>query len=133
MDDNRLGRAMASALAKLLDPVPASRRVLPHLAVLEQLLVSEGVDGLETMPLVLLEKAHSQLSKLPLPPENAMLPQLKSLLDLAVQARHLRRLPPPGPEGFLSSFMTDEKLTVDEVSHTEFARAVELQERRAQV
>lgn len=130
MDDNRLGLAMATALASLLDAVAASRRVLPHLAALEQVLEVQGVEGIDAIPHAVLEKAHAQLSKLPLPPENVMLPQLLSLLDLAVKARHRRLAPAKAGDPFLSSFMTDEKMSVAEISHTEFARAIEAQEAR---
>lgn len=59
-----------------------------------------------------------------------MLPQLKSLLNLASSAR--ARLRPPRAEWFLSSFVDDQKLSVQEITPSEFARAVEDDERRRQ-
>ena len=124
MQENRLGLEIAQQIGALLDAVPAARRVLPHLAALEQILVSDGLEGLEGLPLPVLEKARSQLANLPNPPDSALLPQFLSLLELAVESRQRPRTT-PAPEPFLPSFMDDGKLEVSEASHTDFARALE--------
>ena len=129
MDDNRLGLAIATELGDLLDTVPAARRVLPHLAALEQVLRVQGLDGVDGIPLAVLERALAQLRNLPFKPGSELLPQFLSLLDMAVQARQ-RPLPPAGkPEMFLPSFMGDDKLVVTEASHTDFERALEALDR----
>lgn len=117
---------MAQELGTLLDSVPAARKVLPHLAALESVLRTQGLEGLDGIPLAVLSKAHAQLSNLPDKPESVMLPQLLSLLDLAVQARQ-RPAPKGAPDQFLSTFMGEDKLSVSEISHTEFANVLEAQ------
>ena len=112
---------MHQELKALLDAVPGARRVLPHLAVVETTLKTDGLPGIDWLPLAALEKACNQLANLPLKPESTMLPQLLSLLNLAVNARHARHHGGM-PEQFLSSFLTDDKLLVSEASHTDFVQ-----------
>ena len=52
-------------LKALLDAVPRARRVLPHLAVMEQVLANAGFDGLDALPTDALQRARDQLGKLP--------------------------------------------------------------------
>ena len=121
--DEQAAAAMHAELKALLDSVPASRRVLQHLAVMERVLKHDGLPGIGWLPLVPLEKARAQLRSLPFKPENVMLPQLLSLLTLAVESRNARQAP-PGADQFLSSFLTDDKLLVSEASHTDFVDAL---------
>jgi hypothetical protein len=121
--DTVLAHGMRAALTPLLDSVAGSRKVLVPLAAVERVL-DKGLPALGDLPLAVIEKARDQLAKLPFPQEEPMLPQLLSLLSLTVQSRQA----PPDEESrnaFLSSFMTDEKLSVTESSHTEFSRACE--------
>ena len=118
--DEQLEAAMHGQLKALLDAVPGSRRVLQHMALLEHTLKQDGLRGLDWLPLAALEKANSQLASLPLKPESTMLPQLLSLLNLAIEARQAQHA--PGSDQFLSSFLTDDKLLVSDASHTDFAQ-----------
>jgi len=56
-----------------------------------------------------------------------MLPKLRNLWEQARQRYQPQR---PAEAWFLSSFINEDKLSVDETTITEFARAVELQEKR---
>jgi hypothetical protein len=140
--------AMLGELAALLDAVPSSRRVLQHLAVMEQTLKVHGLRGLTRLPEVVLAKARLQLMSLPLQDSHDALAQLLTLLTLSIE-------PPEAPapaacdayadtcldtpdevaahgaahpreakhsDQFLSSFLTDDKLHVSEASHSEFLR-----------
>ena len=57
------------------------------------------------------------------PTENAMLPQLLSLLNLAGPSRSAPSAPPDDEP--LSVFECDSKLSVSETTHTEFSRALD--------
>ena len=124
-----LGDATAAAtirgeLKALLDAVPGARRVLPHLTVVERLLASNGFAGLDAMPTDALEKAADQLGKLPIKAEGSLLPQMHMLLNLAVGARG-HATPAIESDQFISSFLTEEKLEVNEISHTDFDRLMD--------
>jgi hypothetical protein len=118
---DQLAAAMCRELGALLDAVPASRRVMQHLAVLEQALKLHGLNGLTKLPEAVLVKAHGQLSKLPLTSAHQALPRLLSLLSV--------QEPPPSRDdthpqqgSFVSSFLTEEKLQVSEGSLSDFVR-----------
>ena len=108
-------------LKALLDAVPGARRVLPHLAVVEQVLANAGFDGLDALPTDALQRARDQLGKLPLSSKGSLLPQMLLLLELALEARKAALEPAPS-QLFLSSFLTDDKLMVSEASATDFAQ-----------
>jgi hypothetical protein len=123
-DDARLAHEMHAQLKALLDRVPTSRRVFMHLGTLERTLAEDGLPGIDWLPQTVLEKAHEQLAALPLPASSQALPQLVSLLELAVRTRKARQAA-TGSAPFLSSFLTDEKLIVSEASATDFQRALD--------
>ena len=124
-----LGDATAAAtirreLKALLDAVPGARRVLPHLTMVERLLAANGFAGLDAMPTDALEKAADQLGKLPIKGEGSLLPQMHMLLNLAVGARG-HATPAIESDQFISSFLTEDKLEVNEISHTDFDRLMD--------
>ena len=121
LSDATAAATVRSELKALLDAVPGARRVLPHLAVMEQVLASEGFDGLDALPTDALQRARDQLGKLPLSSKGSLLPQMLLLLELALEARKAALEPAPS-QLFLSSFLTDDKLMVSEASATDFAQ-----------
>jgi hypothetical protein len=123
-----LATRMRGELAAVLNAVPQSRRVLQHLAVVEHQLKTQGLRGLRGLPEAVMAKAHAQLASLPLGAEHAALVQLLDLLTLATEPPHSDvddagdSLP---SDQFLSSFLTDEKLSVSDATHSDFQRVVE--------
>jgi hypothetical protein len=123
LSDDELAVVMHGELKQLLDTVPAARRVLKHLALLERLLATDGLDGIGSLPQPTLEKTITQLGSLPLPADTKSLPELLSLLRLALEAR-VRRSQRTDAAPYLSSFLTEDKLVVSEASHTDFMRVM---------
>ena len=122
LSDATAAATVRSELKALLDAVPGARRVLPHLAVMEQVLANAGFDGLDALPTDALQRARDQLGKLPLASnKGSLLPQMLLLLELALEARKAALEPAPS-QLFLSSFLTDDKLMVSEASATDFAQ-----------
>ena len=124
LGDNTAAATIRGELKALLDAVPGARRVLPHLTVVERLLAASGFAGLDAMPTDALEKAADQLGKLPIKSEGSLLPQMHMLLNLAVGARDHAK-PAIESDQFISSFLTEEKLEVNEISHTDFDRLMD--------
>ncbi len=124
LGDARALATMRVELKALLDAVPGARRVLPHLSVVERVVASDGFEGLDAMPTDAMEKAAEQLGNLPLKSPGSLLPQLHMLLNLALGARANAKQGPVTDQ-FMSSFLTDEKLEVTEISHTDFARLMD--------
>ena len=122
LSDATAAATVRGELKALLDAVPGARRVLPHLAVVEQVLANAGFDGLDALPTDALQRARDQLGKLPLASnKGSLLPQMLLLLELALEARKAALEPAPS-QLFLSSFLTDDKLMVSEASATDFAQ-----------
>jgi hypothetical protein len=128
-------RLLLSELKALLDAVPGSRQVLRAAAVLEKALAKQGLVALDELPSPVLQRAHQQLSRLPLPKEARHLRQLLSLLQLALHERRTRELQaraqaeqaadPRAAEGYRSSFLGEDKLEVRTATDSEFRRALE--------
>lgn len=119
-----IAAAMAGELGALLDTVPGSRRVLQHLAVLERALAEVGLEAIDKLSPPVLEKAAAQLSGLPMPRQATALAQLLMAVRLTIEdrAQHARE---SRGRAFLSSFLTESKVSVGEASHTDFMRAMD--------
>lgn len=114
---------MRQSLKRLLDDVPGSRRVLRHLAALENDLVNKGTEGrfLPASPPDLLKQVLRQLDGLLTAAPPAGLAQLRARLVEAIRSgeraeRQAERSQP------ISSFFVDHKLEVKEVASTDFDR-----------
>lgn len=110
------GRLMQHSLRKLLDRVRGAREVLPHLAALEGSLGKRGVAVIDEIAKPTLVKICSQLSNLPLPPDDAALQDLlKRLLD-ALEGQ-------PEQPMFRSTFHSDSRMMVSEITPSAFDAA----------
>lgn len=114
---------MRQALTRLLDDVPGSRRVLRHLAAVENDLNRKDGEGrfLLTAPPDLLKQVLRQLEGLLTATPPPGLVQLRARLTEAIRAgeraeRHAERSQP------ISSFFVDHKLEVKEGANTDFDR-----------
>lgn len=110
-------QGMVAALKGLLDRVPNSRQALPHLAALENDLARHGLVIVKRAPMAALIRAAQDLATLPMGQEAPALQELGTVLlnELDHRAR---------PRGeFLSSFVSEDKLSVSEGSHTDFMAA----------
>jgi hypothetical protein len=132
------GRLMQTALKALFNRVRGSREVLPHLAALESALGRQGVAAINGIAPLWLSKMYSQLSSLPIAANEPLLLDLRQRLLEAVQPREsaapykpvLASPSAPAPEStrsappreFLSTFDSDSRMMVDEISHTDFMR-----------
>lgn len=122
--DQELLATIRAELRQLLDAVPGARRVLAHLAVLESGLGELGLEAINQLPPAALEKATAQLAGLPMPNDAAGLPRLLMLMRMTIEDReHRQRHSAATP--FLSSFLTEEKLSVKEASDSDFMRALD--------
>ena len=108
------GRLMQQSLGVLLDRVRGAREVLPHLAALERALGAMGSGAIARLPRTALTKICSQLSSLPLPPNDPPLHDLLSRLLDALEGPHRAG-------NFLSTFGGNSQLQVSEASHSDFA------------
>ena len=108
------GRLMQHSLGKLLDQVRGARDVLPHLAALERALGALGSSAIARLSRIALTKICSQLSSLPLPPNDPPLHDLLSRLLDALEGPHRAG-------HFLSTFGGNSQLQVSEASHSDFA------------
>lgn len=95
LDDRMLALAMHDELRALLDAVPASRRVLTHVALVEKMLVRDGLQAIEALPEAALERACLQMQGLPITERHAAMLQLRELLGLALSAVRRRQLDDP--------------------------------------
>lgn len=126
-NDDTMASAMARELGALLDAVPGSRRVLQHLAVLERALAEVGLDAIDKLSPPVLERAAAQLAGLPMPQQATALAQLLMALRLTIEdrAQQEREARESRGRAFLSSFLTESKVSVSEASHTDFMRALD--------
>ena len=117
----RAGLSMASSLKALLDKVPGARGALPHLAALENALVTEGTDVLDHIKLPSLKKMGSQLAALPLDPNDQPLRALQIKLRTAALKLEEASLPKVEHTSFLPSQLDESRVQITEVSATEWA------------
>jgi hypothetical protein len=107
---------MRQSLSALLERVPGSRSAFPHLAALEVALNRQGSAVIASISRAALVKICSQLSSLPLPPQDRPLQMLLGRLMDALEALQ------PQPT-YPSNFLTESRLMVAEASYTDFAAA----------
>lgn len=112
------GRLMRQSLTALLDRAPGARKVLPHLAALEEALARQGSAAIASISRPQLAKICSQMSSLPLPPDDRPLQLLLGRLMDALEALQ------PQPT-YPSNFLTESRLMVAEASFTDFAAAAD--------
>ncbi len=110
---------MAQSLRRLLNQVPGAREVLPHLAALERGLAAEGSAVLDIIPVPSLQRMGAQLASLPVRGDDVPLRALQVQLLAAIERRIPMASQPPRP--YLSTFMSQDKLEVVEISVSEFA------------
>lgn len=108
---------MAQSLGLLLDQARGAREVLPHLAALERSLLERGLSAVDHVPLHWLGRICSQLSSLPLPPQDAPLQDLLGRLMKRLEAQfeddgHAR-----------GGFDPHRTVVIREISHTAFDEA----------
>lgn len=119
---NRIrGQLMHMALRDLLNQVRGARDALPHLAALEKALGQKGVAAVSDVAPQWLAKMASQLSTLPIRPDDRELNDLLRRLFSALETRKEPRIESPR---FLSDFHTDDRIEVNEVSHSVFTAAL---------
>ncbi|MEP7100312.1 MAG: hypothetical protein ABI781_07370 [Burkholderiales bacterium] len=115
---------MRNALTALLDRVKGSRRVVRHLAAIEHTLARKDPTGLFIfeLPIERLQTALREFDTLSGGTAAGGLAALRGQLVAAIAAHQDRermtRLQQP-----ISSFLTDEKLQVSEVRHSDFDKA----------
>ncbi len=107
-------RAISAALTAMLNPVPGSRKVLPHLAAVEADLPRHGLVVLGKVSTPTLVKLAQELATLPVAANNTALHDLQALLLGELDARSRPR------REFLSTFVATDRLEVSEGSHTDF-------------
>lgn len=124
IEDRVRGQLMQMALRDLLDQVRGSRDALPHLAALEKALGQRGANAVQEVPVHWLAKITSQLSSLPIRPDDRELQELLNRLCTALQVK--REPVPQAIESarFLSDFQAEGRIEVNEISHSAFAAAV---------
>jgi hypothetical protein len=123
--------AICASLKALLDKAPGAREVLPHLAALQTALGLHGLAAIDGASTQVLQKLYSQLSSLPLEPDDQPLRELLARLVIALEDRaaEAKAVDPRSPMQVLMqvpvppAFGTDSKLMVSEVSHSEFMAA----------
>ena len=112
------GQLMQMALRDLLNQVRGARDALPHLAALEMALGQKGIAAVSEVPAQWLPKITMQLGSLPIREDDRELNELLRRLTSALQAQQEPRVE---SQRFLSGFHTDDRIEVNEVSHSEFA------------
>ncbi len=110
---------MAHALGRLLDQARGAREVLPHLAALERGLIADGAAAIDRIPEHWLARITSQLSSLPLPPQDAPLQQLLQRLSARLRPATIEWAEPSMP----GSFDPERTVVIREISHSEFLAA----------
>jgi hypothetical protein len=113
------GRRMAAALGRLLDQARGAREVLPHLAALERGLIHEGQAAIERIPEHWLGRITSQLSSLPLPPDEPPLHELLQCLSARLRPATIEWEVPSMP----GAFDPQKTVVIREISHSEFLAA----------
>lgn len=124
------GHLMQSALAALLDRVPGSRGVVPHLAALERALGALGASAIESIPPAGLTRICGQLASLPLPEGDRPLEELQTRLMQALArsgattggplAAASAKRPVKAASVGAMPFVDSRLLSVDEASMTDF-------------
>lgn len=112
------GRLMQRALKTLLDQVPGSRDVLPHLAALEAALGAQGAVVIEQIAPAVAAKVFSQLRVLPIANDDPVMQDLLGRVHRVVRrngAIHAHSLSPFDPEA---------TVVITEASHTDFMNAL---------
>lgn len=123
---NRIrGQLMYMALRDLLNQVRGARDALPHLAALERALGEKGVAAIDDVPPQWLAKMASQLSSLPVRADDRELGELLRRLFSALEATKAPRIE---DARFLSDFHTDDRVEVNEVSHSMFTALLDPEE-----
>ncbi len=110
---------MARALGRLLDQARGSREVLPHLAALERGLAADGSAAIDRIPEHWLGRIASQLSSLPLPPEEEPLHELLRRLSARLRGGSIEWEEPSMAGGF----DPEKTVVIREISHSEFLAA----------
>ncbi len=113
------GHQMALALGRLLDQARGAREVLPHLAALERGLVADGTAAIDRIPEHWLGRIASQLSSLPLAPEEAPLHELLRRLSARLRGGTIDWEEPSLSGGF----DPERTVVIREISHSEFLAA----------
>lgn len=121
-DDQRL----VAALGVVLDTDKRSRRVFPHLAAVEQTLRKQGADGLQDLPLKVIDKALAQLESVVTDwtiPGLSALQRLLNVRLMALQEARAHAETQPASDLHPSSFHAASRLQVCDASESEFLRA----------
>lgn len=115
-------QAMARSLGAILDRVPGSRDVLPLMAALERSLLTLGIAAVESASTTSLARVATQLATLPVADDDKPMKALQQALLTVMNARSHAN---GSPQGFLSSFVSADKLEVSEASHSDFMQATQ--------
>ena len=115
------GRRMAAARGRLRGQARGGREVLPHLAALERGLMQDGKAAIERIPGHWLARIASQLSSLPLPPDEAPLHELLQALSERLRPASIEWEVPSMAGGF----DPQRTVVIREISHSEFLAASE--------
>jgi hypothetical protein len=114
-----LVRQVRTELRALLDLHAGTRRVVPHLACIEQTLGGPGLRGIGRLPLPVLHKALTQLDSLVDGTPGPGLAELRRRIAAAISLR-LGGTPGAATAHSISDFHTDDRLEVSEASHSQF-------------
>jgi hypothetical protein len=114
------GRIMRRSLQVLLDQVPNSRDVFPHLAVLEAALGERGAAAIDGIPPQFVTKMFAQLRVLPLSSGDAALQDLVGLLQRVMR----RNAKAAEQTHVLSPFDPEATVVITEGSHSDFMDAL---------
>jgi hypothetical protein len=108
-----------AALKSLLDSHRMTRRVMRHLGYVERTLATQGLKGLNEVPVEVLSESLKQFESLVGNWSDPHLAELRS--KMAVTVLHRSKDPFFGATGDrLSNFATESRLLVDDVSHSVF-------------
>jgi hypothetical protein len=108
-----------AALKSLLDSHRMTRRVMRHLGYVERTLATQGLKGLNDVPVEVLSESLKQFESLVGNWSDPHLAELRS--KMAVTVLHRSKDPFFGATGDrLSNFATESRLLVDDVSHSVF-------------
>ena len=116
-------------LKALLNRCPGAREVLPHLAVVEQALKTQGLAAFDSLPPRVLQRAATQLESVLAEPVSAAIAELRSRLGVALK-NHEKAEQAAARRAAPSSFLVDEKLQVSEASVSDFMKVMEESKQR---
>jgi hypothetical protein len=114
---------MRASLKAMLDKARGAREVLPHLAALETALGLEGLAAIDGASTPVLQKMYSQLSSLPITPDDQPLQELLARLMVALEDRALEARACAPRVQAQPTFGSDSKLMVSEGTHSDFMAA----------